>query len=82
MVLGAYLIGNITALIVKGSKTEKFRDKMKDLMNYININRLGMDIREQIKSHVCLQYESSYAETEAVQELPISIRAKVIRERH
>ncbi|XP_054792357.1 potassium channel SKOR-like [Prosopis cineraria] len=78
MVLGAYLIGNITALIVKGSKTEKFRDKMKDLTKYMNRNRLGRDIREQIKGHVCLQYESRYAETAVVQELPISIRAKVI----
>ena len=27
MILGAYLIGNMTALIVKGSRTERFRDK-------------------------------------------------------
>ncbi|KAF7831133.1 potassium channel SKOR [Senna tora] len=77
MVIGAYLIGNITALIVRGSKTEKFREKMKDLMTFMNRNRLERDIREQIKGHVCLQYESSYAEAAVVQELPISIRAKI-----
>ncbi|KAG8662538.1 potassium channel SKOR isoform X3 [Manihot esculenta] len=77
MVLGAYLIGNMTALIVKGSKTEKFRDKMKDLINYMNKNRLGKDIRNQIKGHFRLQYESSYTEASVLQDIPISIRAKI-----
>nr|GMC62447.1 potassium channel SKOR-like [Ipomoea batatas] len=43
MVLGAYLIGNMTALIVKGSKT----------------------------------YESSYTDAAVLQDIPISIRAKI-----
>ncbi|QCE01151.1 potassium channel SKOR-like [Vigna unguiculata] len=77
MILGAYLIGNMTALIVKGSKTEKFRDKMTDLMKYMNRNKLGRDIREQIKGHVRLQYESSYTEAAVIQDIPISIRAKI-----
>lgn len=77
MVLGAYLIGNMTALIVKGSKTEKFRDKMTDLIKYMNRNRLGRDIRNQIKGHFRLQYESSYTDAAVLQDIPISIRAKV-----
>ncbi|XP_028768743.1 potassium channel SKOR [Neltuma alba] len=77
MVLGAYLIGNMTALIVKGSKTEKFRDRMADLLKYMNRNKLGRDIREQIKGHMRLQYESSYTEPAAIQDLPISIRSKI-----
>ncbi|XP_062107641.1 potassium channel SKOR isoform X2 [Humulus lupulus] len=79
MILGAYLIGNMTALIVKGSKTEKFRDKMTDLIKYMNRNRLGKDIRNQIKGHVRLQYESSYTEASALQDIPVSIRAKVVK---
>jgi hypothetical protein len=79
MVLGAYLIGNMTALIVKGSKTEKFRDRMTDLMKYMNRNKLGRDIREQIKGHVRLQFESSYTDASVLQDIPISIRSKVIR---
>lgn len=79
MILGAYLIGNMTALIVKGSKTEKFRDKMKDLIKYMNRNKLDKDIREQIKGHVRLQYESSYTEASVLQDIPASIRAKVRR---
>ncbi|PKA47189.1 Potassium channel KOR1 [Apostasia shenzhenica] len=77
MILGAYLIGNMTALIVKGSKTERFRDKMKDLIKYMNRNRLGKDIRDQIKGHVRLQYESSYTEASVLQDIPVSIRAKI-----
>ncbi|XP_042398205.1 potassium channel KOR1-like [Zingiber officinale] len=77
MILGAYLLGNMAALIVKGSKTEKFRDKMKDLIKYMNRNRLGRDIRDQIKSHVRLQYESSQTDASVIQELPASIRAKI-----
>ncbi|XP_042480826.1 LOW QUALITY PROTEIN: potassium channel SKOR-like, partial [Macadamia integrifolia] len=78
-ILGAYLIGNMTALFVKGSKTERFRDKMTDLIKYMNRNRLGKDIRNQIKGHLSLQYESSYIEDEGavLQDIPVSIRAKI-----
>ncbi|PPD77549.1 hypothetical protein GOBAR_DD25523 [Gossypium barbadense] len=79
MVLGAYLIGNMTALIVKGSKTEKFRDKMADVIKYMNRNKLERDLRNQIKGHLRLQYESTYTEAAVLQDIPISIRAKVIR---
>ncbi|KAJ0987271.1 hypothetical protein J5N97_005627 [Dioscorea zingiberensis] len=77
MILGAYLIGNMTALIVKGSKTEKFRDKMKDLIKYMNRNKLEKDIRDQIKGHARLQYERSYTEASVLEDIPASIRAKI-----
>ncbi|KAG9129207.1 hypothetical protein Leryth_006406 [Lithospermum erythrorhizon] len=77
MILGAYLIGNMTALIVKGGKTERYRDKMTDLMKYMNRNRLGKDVRNQIKGHLRLQYESSYTDAAVLRDIPISIRAKI-----
>lgn len=77
MILGAYLIGNMTALIVKGSSTEKFRDKMTALIKYMNRNRLGREIRSQLKSHLQLQYKSQFIEDGVVQDLPLSICAKV-----
>ncbi|CAN4114746.1 unnamed protein product [Withania somnifera] len=77
MILGAYLIGNMTALIVKGSKTERYRDKMTDVLKYMNRNRLGRDIRNQIKGHFRLQYESAYTDAAVLQDIPISIRAKI-----
>lgn len=77
MILGAYLIGNMTALIVKGSKTERYRDKTTDLLKYMNRNKLGRDLRNQIKGHLRLQYESSYTDAAVLQDIPISIRAKI-----
>ena len=78
MILGAYLIGNMTALIVKGSKTERFRDKMADIMKYMNRNKLSRNIRGQITGHLRLQYQSSYTEAAVLQDIPVSIRAKVM----
>ncbi|KAL7614773.1 hypothetical protein Lser_V15G06872 [Lactuca serriola] len=77
MVLGAYLIGNMTALIVKGSNTERYRDRMADLLKYMDRNKLGKDIRNQIKDHMRLQYDSNYTDSAVIQDLPTSIRAKI-----
>lgn len=77
MILGAYLIGNMTALIVKGSKTERFRDKMTELIKYMNRNKLGRDIRSQIKDHLLLQYESNYTKASILDDIPVAVRAKV-----
>lgn len=77
MVLGAYLIGNVTAMVVKGSKTERFRDKMADVMKFMNQNRLGRELRNQIKGHMFLQYESNYTDSVVLQDIPISLRAKI-----
>ncbi|KAL5216240.1 hypothetical protein ABZP36_007641 [Zizania latifolia] len=77
ILLGAYLIGNMTALIVKGSKTERFRDKMTDLIRYMNRNKLGSDIRSQVKDHLMLQYESSYTRDRVVDDIPVAVRSKM-----
>ncbi|KAJ0977197.1 hypothetical protein J5N97_012671 [Dioscorea zingiberensis] len=77
MILGAYLIGNMTALIVKGSKTERFRDKMTDLIKYMNRNKLGKDIRSQVKNHLRLQYESTYTKSRILEDIPVAIRSKI-----
>ena len=77
ILLSAYLIGNMTALIVKGSKTERFRDKMTDLIRYMNRNKLGAGIRSQVKDHLLLQYESSYTRDRVVDDIPVAVRSKV-----
>nr|UVJ50023.1 SKOR [Catalpa fargesii] len=77
MILGAYLLGNMTALIVKGSKTERYRDKMAELIKYMNRNKLGKNISKVVKGHVRLQYESSHTDVAALQDLPLAIRAKI-----
>ncbi|KAJ7975285.1 putative Potassium channel SKOR [Quillaja saponaria] len=77
MILGAYLLGNMTALIVKGSKTEKFRDKMGELVKYINRNNLDKKISKTIKSHLQLQYDCNYNEETVLQDIPASVRTKI-----
>ncbi|KAJ7553359.1 hypothetical protein O6H91_06G095000 [Diphasiastrum complanatum] len=77
MILGAYLIGNMTALIVKGSNTENFRDKMAMLIKYMNRHSLGKRLRQQMKNHTRLRYESKFMEESIIEDLPVSIRAKV-----
>ncbi|KAG6619781.1 hypothetical protein I3842_Q081600 [Carya illinoinensis] len=77
MILGAYLLGNMAALIVKGSKTEKFRDKMADLIKYMNKNNLDRNISKEIKDHLRLQYDRSAIEVSLLQDVPSSIRAKI-----
>ncbi|KAL2539651.1 Potassium channel SKOR [Abeliophyllum distichum] len=79
MILGAYLLGNMTALIVKGSKTERFRDKMADLIKYMNRKKLGKNISKEIKGHVRLQFESNYTDAAVLQDLPLATRAKIAR---
>lgn len=77
ILLSAYLIGNMTALIVKGSRTERFRDKMTDLSRYMNRNKLGAEIRSQVKAHLQLQYEISYTKDRVVDDIPVAVRTKV-----
>ncbi|KAF8714844.1 hypothetical protein HU200_027378 [Digitaria exilis] len=77
ILLSAYLIGNMTALIVKGSKTERFRDKMTDLIRYMNRNKLGADIRSQVTDHLLLHYESSYTKDRVVDDIPVAVRSKM-----
>jgi len=77
MILGAYLLGNMTALIVKGSKTERFRDKMSDISKFVDKNKLDSHICDQIKDHLRLKYDRSYNGSFILQEIPTTIRKKV-----
>ncbi|KAE8808731.1 Potassium channel SKOR [Hordeum vulgare] len=76
MLLGAYLIGNMTALIVKGSRIKRFCDKMTELVRYMNRNQLGSDISSQVKAHPLLQYESSYKRDRIVDDIPTAVQSK------
>ncbi|KAL5545186.1 hypothetical protein UlMin_008970, partial [Ulmus minor] len=79
MILGAYLLGNIAALIVKGSNTEKFRDKMADLIKYMNRNKIDKHISKKIKDHLRLQFDHSYTEASGLNDIPVSIRTKILQ---
>ncbi|XP_031260650.1 potassium channel GORK-like, partial [Pistacia vera] len=78
MLLGAYLLGNMTALVVKGSNTERLRDKMTDIIKYMNRNNLGNQLSNRIKDHLRLLYDSHRDhESQVLQDIPPSIRTKI-----
>ncbi|PWA51285.1 Ankyrin repeat-containing protein [Artemisia annua] len=77
MVLSAYLVGNITALVVKGSKTVIYRERIKSLLKYMDKNKHGKDIRYQIKDQLMLPYDSSHTDSVVFQDLPRSLHAMV-----
>ncbi|CAI9272031.1 unnamed protein product [Lactuca saligna] len=77
MVLGAYLVGNITALVVKGSKREIYRERIKNLLKYMDRNRLGRDIRDDIKYHLQLPYDRTHTDSVDIKDLPTSIRSMI-----
>lgn len=79
MILQAYLLGNMTALIVKGSPTEKFRDKMASLLKFMNHHHLPQAIRQLMKSHVLMEFESGLLteHDHIIATLPSTIRSQV-----
>lgn len=77
MILAAYLLGNIAALIVKGSRTERFRDNMTELIKYMNRNNLDKHISAEIKRHLRLQYDRKYTEASVLKDIPFFLRTKV-----
>nr|XP_043634848.1 potassium channel SKOR-like [Erigeron canadensis] len=77
MVLGAYLVGSITALVVKGSKTEIYRDRIKSLLKYMDKKRVGKDIHYHIKEQLLLPYDRSHSDPAVFQDLPTSVRATI-----
>lgn len=82
MVLGAYLVGNITALVVKGSKREIYRERIKNLLKYMDRNRLGRDIRDDIKYHLQLPYDRTHTDSADLKDLPTSIRSMVCKKKY
>lgn len=77
MVLGAYLVGNITALVVKGSKRELYRERIKSLLKYMDRNKLGREIRDDIKYHLQLPHDHIHTDSTAFSDLPSSIRTMI-----
>ncbi|XP_029127278.1 potassium channel SKOR isoform X2 [Cajanus cajan] len=80
MILGAYLLGNMTALIVKGSRTERFRDKMSDIIKYVDNNNLDRQIRHDIQQHLRFRfkYDHTYTAPSVLQDIPTTIRTKIL----
>ncbi|XP_041021102.1 potassium channel KAT3 isoform X1 [Juglans microcarpa x Juglans regia] len=77
--LTAYLIGNMTNLIVhSAARTFAMRDAINQILNYGSKNRLPEGLREQMLAHMQLKFKTAELKQEAVlEDLPKAIRSSV-----
>ncbi|XP_051194187.1 potassium channel KAT1 [Lolium perenne] len=77
--LTAYLIGNMTNLVVHGtSRTQIFRDSIHAASEFAARNQLPVNIKQQMLSHFCLQFKTEgYNQQALLNGLPKGIRSNI-----
>lgn len=73
--LTAYLIGNMTNLVVEGTRrTMEFRNSVEEASSFVCRNRLPLRLREQILAYMCLRFKAeSLNQHQLLEQLPKSI---------
>ncbi|KAJ4967285.1 hypothetical protein NE237_019134 [Protea cynaroides] len=73
--LTAYLIGNMTNLVVEGTRrTMEFRNSIEAASNFVCWNRLPQRLKEQILAYMCLRFRAeSLNQQQLIEQLPKSI---------
>ncbi|TYI17508.1 hypothetical protein ES332_A07G029400v1 [Gossypium tomentosum] len=79
MGLIAYIIGNITNLVVQSVvKTFAMRDSINEVMRYASKNQLPEGMREQMLAHMQLKFNTAELQQEEVlKDLPKAIRSSI-----
>ncbi|KAM1089346.1 hypothetical protein ACFX19_017335 [Malus domestica] len=79
--LQAYLIGNMTNLIVHGTaRTRQFRDSIQAATSFAHRNQIPDHLHEQMLAHLCLKYRTNsegLQQQEALDALPKAIRSSI-----
>ncbi|KAF9621636.1 hypothetical protein IFM89_025368, partial [Coptis chinensis] len=77
--LTAYLIGNMTNLVVHGtSRTRNFRDAVRSASEFTARNQLPTYIQDQMLSHICLKFKTEgLKQQETLNGLPKAIRSSI-----
>ncbi|OMP01238.1 hypothetical protein CCACVL1_03133 [Corchorus capsularis] len=78
--LQAYLLGNMTTLIVHGAtRTRKFRDGIKAASNFARRNQLPVRLQDQMLAHLSLRYRTDLGvqQQEIIDALPKAIRSSI-----
>ncbi|KAM7268360.1 hypothetical protein ACFE04_010526 [Oxalis oulophora] len=79
--LTAYLIGNMTNLVVHGtSRTRRFRDTIQAASSFASRNQLPPRLQEQMLAHLCLKYRTDsegLQQQETLDALPKAIRSSI-----
>ncbi|KAJ4799479.1 potassium channel protein [Rhynchospora pubera] len=73
--LTAYLIGNMTNLVVEGTRrTMEFRNSIQAASNFVSRNRLPARLQQQILAYMCLKFRAdSLNQQQLMDQLPKSI---------
>ncbi|KAH9685527.1 Potassium channel AKT2/3 [Citrus sinensis] len=73
--LTAYLIGNMTNLVVEGTRrTMEFRNSIEAASNFVGRNRLPPRLKKQILAYMCLRFKAeSLNQHQLIEQLPKSI---------
>ncbi|XP_009408890.2 potassium channel KAT3-like isoform X1 [Musa acuminata AAA Group] len=77
--LTAYLIGNMTNLVVHGtSRTRNFRDTIQAASEFAARNQLPQRIKDQMLSHICLRFKTEgLKQQETLNDLPKGIHSSI-----
>ncbi|RZR99997.1 hypothetical protein BHM03_00029631 [Ensete ventricosum] len=77
--LTAYLIGNMTNLVVHGtSRTRNFRDTIQAASEFAARNQLPHRIKDQMLSHICLRFKTEgLKQQETLNDLPKGIHSSI-----
>ncbi|KAK9804415.1 hypothetical protein WJX72_011623 [[Myrmecia] bisecta] len=81
IVLGAWILGSITVLVVRSDKrTGKYRMRSGNLELYSRLNNLPPELRDSMQSHLRLQFNNEEAADEQVLAIyPNTIRRRILR---
>ncbi|KAI5593417.1 hypothetical protein BDE02_03G014000 [Populus trichocarpa] len=73
--LTAYLIGNMTNLVVEGTRrTMEFRNSIEAASNFVSRNRLPPRLKDQILAYMCLRFKAeNLNQHQLIEQLPKSI---------
>ncbi|MQL94600.1 hypothetical protein Taro_027256 [Colocasia esculenta] len=77
--LTAYLIGNMTNLVVHGtSRTRNFRDAIQAAAEFVARNQLPPCIEDQMLSHICLRFKTEgLKQQEMLSSLPRALKSSI-----
>ncbi|XP_031104183.1 potassium channel KAT3-like isoform X1 [Ipomoea triloba] len=76
--LTAYLIGNMTNLIVhSAARTFSMRDAINNTLRYASKNRLPEGLKEQMVAHVTLKFKTAELQQQVLEDLPKAIRSAI-----
>ncbi|KAK9791836.1 hypothetical protein WJX73_006514 [Symbiochloris irregularis] len=81
IVLGAYILGTITLLVVKADeRTGRYRDRSMHLKNFSQANQLPQDLKDSMQEHLKLHFSNEEASDEAVLSIyPTALRRRILR---